>query len=239
MPDRIILINKPYTWTSFDVVKKLKRPLLEERRMEFPIAEQHQIKKLKVGHAGTLDPLATGLLVICTGKNTKRISEIQDAEKEYTGTMVIGSVTESYDLEKPPINFKPIDGIEHQTIFETAITFLGKQVQFPPLHSAKKIDGQRAYKKARRGDDFELKGHVVNIKAFDIMDIRLPEIDFRVVCTKGTYIRSLANDFGIRIGTGAHLSSLCRTRIGNYSLKDALSIDEFISQISDNQTISL
>ena len=239
MPDRIILINKPLRWTSFDVVKKIKKPLLDEKKNELSQSERSQIKKIKVGHAGTLDPLATGLLVICSGKLTKQISEIQDAEKEYTGTIVIGSITDSYDLEKPPNNFLPYDQITEEEIMNLATKFCGFQMQTPPIHSAKKIDGRRAYDKARNGEEFELKSKGITIEIFEITAIRLPEIDFRVVCTKGTYIRSLAHDFGQRLLTGAHLSALCRTRIGNYHLKNAVTPAEFLIQLTDKQNIQL
>jgi tRNA pseudouridine55 synthase len=235
--DRIILIDKPLRWTSFDVVKKLRKPLLEERRREAPLQERKLIKNFKVGHAGTLDPLATGLLIICTGKQTKNIHSIQSAEKEYTGTITIGSTTSSFDLEQPPENFQPTDHVTEEMIFETAKMFVGEQMQTAPIHSAKKIDGQRAYDKARKGDQFELKAHRIEIRVFEITRIRIPEISFRVVCTKGTYIRSLADDFGKKLGTGAHLSTLCRTRIGDFRLEDAVSPDEFLRQLSDKERL--
>lgn len=232
MPDRIILINKPYKWTSFDVVKKLRKPLLEEKNRELE-GQEIFIKNYKVGHAGTLDPLATGLLVLCSGKLTKQISEIQDAEKEYTGTFTLGSITDSYDLEMPPHYFLPTEHITESAIRKLAEEFCGTQMQMPPDHSAKKIDGQRAYDLARRQIDFELKPNQITIKAFEITDIRLPEIDFRIVCSKGTYIRSIAHDFGKKLGTGGHLSTLCRTRIGKYNLDNAQSPEEFIAYLSD------
>lgn len=237
MPDRLILINKPYRWTSFDVVKKLKKPLLEEKKRESSPEGRLEIKKLKVGHAGTLDPLATGLLVLCSGKLTRQISEIQDAEKEYTGIIVIGSQTDSYDLETPTHSFNSIENINPELIYSVAASFCGKQMQIPPIHSAKKIEGQRAYEKARRGEEFELKAKEIEVKTFEITDIKLPEIYFRIVCTKGTYIRSLAYDFGQRILAGAHLSALCRTRIGNYLLEDALTPEDFLSQLIEKQNI--
>ncbi len=236
MPDRIILINKPYRWTSFDVVKKLRKPLLEERRSEVPISDKASVNKLKVGHAGTLDPLATGLLVLCSGKLTRQISQIQDAEKEYTGTFVVGSTTDSYDLETGPKGFQPFEHISPEDIWRVAVTFLGKQIQVPPIHSAKKIEGKRAYEKARRGDEFELEGKEIVIKEFEITGTRLPEIDFRVVCSKGTYIRSLAHDFGKKLGVGAYLSALCRTRIGDFRLEDAVTPDVFLAQLAERQT---
>jgi tRNA pseudouridine55 synthase len=237
VPDRIILIDKPLRWTSFDVVKKLRKPLLEERRSELPPDQRKQLKNFKVGHAGTLDPLATGLLILCTGKKTKDISEIQSAEKEYTGTITIGSTTESYDLEKNPENFQSYDHITAEYIRETVLTFTGEQEQIAPNHSAKKIDGQRAYDKARRGVEFELKPHSIIISEFDITGIELPEIHFRVVCSKGTYIRSLAHDFGKKLGTGAHLSALRRTRIGKYQVSDAMTAEQFLLQLSDKEQI--
>lgn len=237
MPDRIILINKPYRWTSFDVVKKIKKPLLEERKRELSPKDRLEIKKLKVGHAGTLDPLATGLLVLCSGKLTRQISEIQNSEKEYTGTIVIGSQTDSYDLETSTHSFLPIENITPELIYSVAATFYGMQMQIPPIYSAKKIDGQRAYEKARRGEEFELTAKEIEVKTFEIRAIKLPEINFRIVCTKGTYIRSLAHDFGQRISAGAHLSALCRTRIGNYLLEDALTPEDFLSQLIEKQDI--
>ncbi|MBL0105544.1 MAG: tRNA pseudouridine(55) synthase TruB [Bacteroidetes bacterium] len=235
--DRIILINKPYRWTSFDVVKKLRKPLLEEKRLTLPESERKIFKNYKVGHAGTLDPLATGLLILCTGKLTKKISEIQDAEKEYTGSICIGSTTASFDLESVPENHKDIGHISEEIIRSTAMSFMGRQQQTPPAHSAVKIDGQRAYEKARKGQEFEIKSKEIEIRAFEITAIRLPEIDFRVVCTKGTYIRSLADDFGKKLGVGAHLSALCRTRIGDFSLNDAISPLDFLAQLTDKQQV--
>jgi len=226
MPDQIILINKPLRWTSFDVVKKVKNTLT-------PSGSPGKKKSwLKVGHAGTLDPLATGLLIICTGGLTKKIAEIQGAEKEYTGTITIGSTTPSFDLETE--TSEPVD-YEHVTesqILETAKNFTGKQMQTPPAHSAVKVGGIRAYTKARSGETVEIKPKEIDIKAFEITSIALPRIYIRVVCSKGTYIRTLAHDFGAVLGCGAHLSSLCRTRIGTYLLKNALTMEDFISQYS-------
>ncbi len=237
MADRIILIDKPLRWTSFDVVKKLRKPLLEERRRELPVSERSQLKNFKVGHAGTLDPLATGLLILCSGKMTKQISEIQSAEKEYTGTITIGATTESFDLEKTPENFLPYDHITNSMIHEAAESFIGEQQQTAPIHSAKKIDGQRAYDKARRGDEFELKAHTITISTFEITGIQLPEISFKVVCSKGTYIRSLAHDFGKKLGTGGYLSALRRTRIGKYSVSESVSPEQFLLQLTDKEQV--
>jgi tRNA pseudouridine55 synthase len=235
--DRIILINKPLRWTSFDVIKKIRKPLLEEKKKEFPVEERNRIKNYKVGHAGTLDPLAAGLLVVCTGSFTKKINEIQDAEKEYTGTLVLGATTPSFDLETAPMNFLPYDTITEDMILKAASSMCGIQMQTPPVHSAKKVEGVRAYEKARKGENFILEPRKVTIKTFEITGIRLPEIDFRVVCTKGTYIRSLANDLGMKLSTGAYLSALCRTRIGSFLLKDALTPEEFLIQLSEKQSI--
>lgn len=208
--DRILLVNKPYRWTSFDVVRKLRGIL----------------KIKKIGHAGTLDPLATGLLILCTGKMTKRIEEFQSQEKEYTGKMIIGQTTESYDLETKPTASVDISGITIEMIRKTALALTGEIEQMPPLHSAIKVDGQRAYKLARAGKDTKLKSRPVTVSIFEITGVQLPEIEFRIVCSKGTYIRSLARDLGEGLGVGAYLSVLCRTRIGDFHLKDAQSLEE-------------
>ena len=233
LPDRIISINKPYRWTSFDVVRKLRRPLLDEKRNEAIAAGETPPKKFKVGHAGTLDPLATGLLIICTGKFTRSIEEIQSMEKEYTGTITLGATTESFDLETKPENFKPFQHITPEQILSASKNFSGEMLQTPPAHSAKKIEGKRAYEMARKGIDVEMKPALITIKNLKITGIRLPEIDFVVQCSKGTYIRSIASDLGRILGTGAYLSSLCRTRIGTYSVAEALSPEEFIIQLAD------
>ncbi|MBX2941209.1 MAG: tRNA pseudouridine(55) synthase TruB [Cyclobacteriaceae bacterium] len=208
--DRILLINKPLEWTSFDVVKKLRGIL----------------KIKKIGHAGTLDPLATGLLILCTGKMTKRIDTFQAQEKEYTGKMILGQTTPSYDLETKPTQPQDISGITEQMIQEVTSQFTGTIEQAPPLHSAVKVDGKRAYKLARAGSEVKLKAREVTIKEFEITHINLPEVGFRVVCSKGTYIRSLAHDVGQALGVGGYLSELCRTRIGDFLLKDAQTLEE-------------
>ncbi|MFM6953907.1 MAG: tRNA pseudouridine(55) synthase TruB, partial [Sphingobacteriaceae bacterium] len=200
----MLLINKPLTWTSFDVVGKIRNTLK-------PL-------KLKVGHAGTLDPLATGLLIICTGKLTKKIDEFQAQEKEYTGTFTLGATTPSYDLETTVDEQFPTEHLTEKAIHGATAQFCGQIAQFPPPHSAIKMGGERIYLKARRGETVELKARHVEIRTFEITRIALPEVDFRVVCSKGTYIRSLAHDFGKALGSGAYLSALCRTRSGNYSL---------------------
>lgn len=202
----VILIDKPYGWSSFQAVKKVK----------------WLIKAKKVGHAGTLDPLATGLLILCTEKKTKDIESIQAQEKEYTGTITVGATTPSYDLETEPNEFFAFDHITTETIENAIPQFLGEISQIPPLFSAIKVDGKRAYTMARNGSDHELKSRIVHIREFEITRIALPEIDFRVSCSKGTYIRSLAYDFGRALGSGAHLSALRRTKIGNYCVEDAV-----------------
>ncbi len=207
--DQILLIDKPLRWTSFDVVNKVR----------------YTLKIKKVGHAGTLDPLATGLLIICTGKMTKRIEEFMGMEKEYTGTMVIGQTTPSHDLETEVSEPRDVSGITHEKIREAAHGLTGKVSQLPPAHSAIKIGGKRAYQFARKGKPIELQPREVDIRTFEISRIELPQVDFRVVCSKGTYIRSLVRDFGEALGVGAYLSRLCRTRIGPYRLDDAVSIE--------------
>ncbi|HTH56875.1 MAG TPA: tRNA pseudouridine(55) synthase TruB [Cyclobacteriaceae bacterium] len=209
---RVLLINKPLEWTSFDVVNKLR----------------YRLRTKKIGHAGTLDPLATGLLIICTGKLTKRIDEFQAQEKEYTGTFVLGQSTPSHDLETEVGDAQDISAITENQIRSAAEKFLGSIQQIPPLYSAIKVDGKRAYKLARKGKEVELKAREVFIKEFEITAIEKPVIGFRVVCSKGTYIRSLARDFGGALGTVAYLSALCRTRIGDFKLTDALTIDQVL-----------
>lgn len=202
----ILLIDKPYGWTSFQAVKKVKWLL----------------KAKKVGHAGTLDPLATGLLILCTEKKTKEIESIQAQEKEYTGTITVGATTPSYDMETQPNEFFPFEHITKELIDATLPQFIGDITQIPPLFSAIKVDGQRAYTLARQGSDHELKSRVVNVREFEITRIELPEIDFRVSCSKGTYIRSLAFDFGKALNSGAYLSALRRTKIGDYAVENAV-----------------
>jgi len=212
---QVLLINKPLEWTSFDVVQKLR----------------YIIKIKKIGHAGTLDPLATGLLIICTGKFTKKINEYMAQEKEYTGTFTLGATTPTYDLESDPENFKPFDHITEEEIKSATLRFTGEIQQVPPAHSAIKVGGKRVYELARQGKELKLDPRKVTIKEFEIVKINpiaigLPVIHFRVVCTTGTYIRSLAKDFGEALGCGAYLSSLCRTRIGEYLVTDAQTTQE-------------
>lgn len=208
--DRVLLINKPYEWTSFDVVNKLR----------------YKLKIKKIGHAGTLDPLATGLLILCTGKMTKQIEQFMGMEKEYTGKFVIGKSTPSHDMETEVTESKDISLLGEQAIRKTAESFVGKTLQIPPMHSAIKVGGKRAYQFARKGKEITLQPREVEIKDFEITRIDLPEISFRIVCSKGTYIRSIARDFGDKLGAGAYLSELCRIRIGNFLLSDAITIDE-------------
>ena len=220
---QLLLIDKPLNWTSFQVVNKLR----------WEIRQRFDIKKIKVGHAGTLDPLATGLLIICTGKFTKKIDSYQAQEKEYTGTITVGGTTPSYDLETEIDNKFPIEHINEELIKETTKNFIGEIDQKPPIFSALKKDGRKLYELAREGISVEIKTRKVTISTFEITNIDLPNINFRVVCSKGTYIRSLAYDFGIALNSGAHLSALRRTKIGDYSVDDAQNIDEFITQLKN------
>lgn len=207
---RILLINKPLEWTSFDVVNKLR----------------YKLKIKKIGHAGTLDPLATGLLIICSGKMTKRIEEFMGQEKEYTGKFTIGSTTPSHDLETEVSEQVDIAHITPQAITDATKNFIGNISQLPPMHSAIRVGGKRAYEFARSGKEIELKHRDVEVREFEITHIQLPEVSFRIVCSKGTYIRSIARDFGNTLGVGAYLSELCRTRIGSFLLKDAMTIED-------------
>jgi len=221
---QLLLVNKPYKWTSFDVVGKIRnafKPL-----------------KLKVGHAGTLDPLATGLLIICTGKMTKQIDTFQAQEKEYTGTMILGATTPSYDMETPEDQRFDISQITDEQIKAACAQFIGDITQYPPAHSAIKIDGERLYEKARRGEEVEKRLRPVTIKEFKITSIALPEIHFRVVCSKGTYIRSLIHDFGNALNNGAYLSRLRRTRSGNYKIEDAFEVMDLVNTIRELKVIS-
>lgn|SRR5690606_10102398 len=210
---QILLIDKPLTWSSFQAVNKIKYALI--KNLNLP-------KKFKIGHAGTLDPLASGLLIICTGKFTKRISELQGQIKEYTGTIVVGATTPSYDLETEVNETFPTEHITNELIYETTKLFIGEIDQFPPVFSALKKDGKRLYEHARAGEEVEIVSRKIEITEFEITRIALPEIDFRVVCSKGTYIRSLAYDFGKALNSGAHLTELRRTKIGSYSVDNAI-----------------
>ena len=223
---QIILLDKPLDWTSFQAVNKLKYKLKSEFNLP---------KKFKIGHAGTLDPLATGLLIICTGKFTKRITEIQIQAKEYTGTFTVGGTTPSYDLETAIDATFPTEHITAELIQETTKQFLGEIDQKPPIFSAIKKDGKRLYEHARAGEEVEIAFRKTTIYEFEITRIELPEIDFRVKCSKGTYIRSLAFDFGIALHSGAHLTALRRTKIGDYSVTNSLNIIKFEEEISQNE----
>ncbi len=206
----VLLVDKPYEWTSFDAVNKLKRLL-----------------HAKIGHCGTLDPLATGLLICCTGKFTKKISEYQQLPKEYTGIFHLGATTATYDLESEPENLKPFENLTNQQIIDTTNQFTGEILQVPPIHSAIKKDGERAYDLARQGKEVVLDARKVTISEFEITEIKLPEVHFRVVCSTGTYIRSLAHDFGQALGCGAYLQELRRTKIGNFDVANALTPEQW------------
>ena len=215
---QIILLDKPLDWTSFQAVNKLKYKL--KREFNLP-------KKFKIGHAGTLDPRATGLLIVCTGKFTKKIPEIQDAPKEYWAEIKIGAQTESYDTEKPEILHQDFSHITENFIKETLEKFVGEIDQKPPVFSAIKKDGKRLYEHARAGEEVEIQSRKTTIYEFEITRIKLPEIDFRVKCSKGTYIRSLAYDFGLALQSGGHLTALRRTKIGDYSVENAVTPEDF------------
>lgn len=218
---QVLLIDKPLNWTSFQAVNKLR----------WEIRQAFNIKKIKVGHAGTLDPLATGLLIICTGKMTKQIETFQGQEKEYTGTIVLGSTTPSYDLESEINETFPTDHITEELIHNTTKQFIGEIDQFPPIFSALKKDGKRLYEYARAGESVEIKSRKITIKTFEITKIDANLVNFRVICSKGTYIRSLANDFGKALNSGGHLSVLRRTKIGEYNVNNGLSIEDFIANL--------
>ncbi len=222
---QILLIDKPLKWSSFQAVNKLKYTL--KRELGLP-------KKFKIGHAGTLDPLATGLLIICTGKFTKRITEIQSQSKEYTGTFMLGATTPSYDLETEINQTFPINHIDENLIQNTLVQFIGEIDQKPPVFSAIKKDGIRMYEHARAGAEIEMESRKTTIHEFVITRIELPEIDFRVVCSKGTYIRSLANDYGKALNSGAHLAVLRRTKIGDFDVLNAISPEEFEKQMKNH-----
>lgn len=216
-----LLVNKPKTWTSFDVVNKLR----------YQLKRTLQVKKIKVGHAGTLDPLATGLLIICTGKFTKKLTEFQGLDKEYTGTIRLGATTPSYDGETEINGTFPVDHIDQEALEKARQTLVGPQAQLPPIFSAIKKDGQPIYKKAREGVEVKVDPRPIVIHDFSIQDGAFPDIDFRVHCSKGTYIRSLAYDFGKLLNSGAYLSALCRTKIGDFQLEDAWNLEDLIASI--------
>ena len=219
---KLLLINKPIGWTSFQVVNKIR----------WLIKTTFDIKKIKVGHAGTLDPLACGLLIICTGKFTKKISEIQSKRKVYTGQITLGSTTPSYDLETSVDKIFDISNISKKDVLETANKFIGAIQQKPPIYSAIKVKGERLYEKARRGESIDIKSRETTIFSFEIKDIDLPHFKFQIECSKGTYIRSIADDFGKYLKNGAHLSQLTRNQIGDHDLSRAFTIDEFKKQLN-------
>jgi len=219
--DNILLFDKPYGWTSFDVVNSVR----------YTLKKFTGKKHLRVGHAGTLDPLATGLLIICSGKETKNIEKYQALEKEYTGTFHLGATTPTFDLESEPGNFKDISFLKPLHIHEAALRITGEQQQIPPLFSAIKIEGKRAYQYAREQEEINLDHKTIIIYQFEIIRTEFPEVDFRIVCSKGTYIRAIARDFGEYLGCGAYLKSLRRTRIGNFDVKDAFDIETFKSSL--------
>ncbi len=217
---QILLFDKPLEWTSFQLVNKVR----------WLIKRNFRIKKIKVGHAGTLDPLASGLLILCTGKSTKLIESLQGQEKEYTGTFTLGATTPSFDMETEVDKTFPTEHLTSEGIHEATKAFLGDIQQRPPVFSALKKDGKRLYEYARNGEEVEIPTRTVNISEFEITKIELPKVHFRVVCSKGTYIRSLAFDFGSQLNTGAYLSSLRRTRIGEYKVENALTVDSFVNE---------
>ncbi|MFY9463995.1 MAG: tRNA pseudouridine(55) synthase TruB [Sediminibacterium sp.] len=213
---KVILLNKPLEWTSFDVVRKIR----------------NLTRIVKVGHAGTLDPLATGLLIVCSGKFTKQINTYMGMEKEYTGTITLGAVTPTYDLESTPEQHQPINHLTDEMIHAATAQFTGPIMQVPPAHSAIKKDGKPVYLAARKGEDVQLEPRPVTIYEFRVTKIELPVVHFRVVCSTGTYIRSLSHDFGKALGVGGYMSSLCRTRIGTFTLDQAQTMDEFEAEIN-------
>lgn len=218
-----ILVDKPLNWTSFDVVNKLR----------WNLKQKLGVKKIKVGHAGTLDPLATGLLILCIGKHTKTIEEMIGADKTYTGTFLLGKTTPSYDLESEYNEEFPIDHITKELVEEVRLSFLGEIDQVPPIFSAKQVDGKRAYDLARAGKEVVLKSNKIKISDFSVDTSRFPEVDFKITCSKGTYIRSIANDFGKALKSGATLIALRRTASGDKSIQDAKSVEDWIAFIQD------
>ena len=213
----VIPIYKPYTWTSFQIVSKIR----------YHLSRKYGIKRFKVGHAGTLDPLATGVLLLCTGKATKRIEELQSQTKEYEAEIMLGATTPSYDMEHPVNATYPYEHITEESVREVLETFVGDIAQRPPLFSACKVDGKRAYDLARKGSDMELAPKQIRIDSIELLQCELPKIKIRVVCGKGTYIRSLARDIGEALGSGAYLTALARTRIGEYKLNDCINPETF------------
>jgi tRNA pseudouridine55 synthase len=220
---QLLLVDKPRTWTSFDVVNKLRYALKKQTG-----------KKMKVGHAGTLDPLATGLLLICTGKMTKQIDSLTGLNKEYTGTFFIGATTPCYDAEMPADKTYPTEHITEELLRQTTKQFTGVIQQVPPIYSALRVEGQKAYNMAREGEEVKMKSREVEVTEFEITRIALPEVDFRIVCSKGTYIRSIANDYGQALNSGAYLQALCRTAISEYRIEEAKSVEEWLEVIASS-----
>lgn len=225
----IIPINKPYEWTSFDVVKKVKNQIVRKLRQTLDI----RFKSFKVGHAGTLDPLAEGLVLICTGKATKKVNQLMADEKEYIATIELGKTTPSYDLETDYDNTFPTDHINEDLVNNILKSFIGEQDQVPPVYSAKNINGKRAYEYARKGEEIELKANRITIYEIELLNYKMPLITIKVVCSKGTYIRSLAYDIGKKLNNGGHLVKLIRTRIGSYKLDSSLTIEELENILSN------
>ncbi|MEO1516422.1 MAG: tRNA pseudouridine(55) synthase TruB [Bacteroidota bacterium] len=223
-----LLVDKPKEWTSFDVVNKIRG------RLRHLLG----VRKIKVGHAGTLDPMATGLLIICTGKFTKKLHEFQGLPKEYTGRMQLGATTPSYDADSPIDAHFPTEHIGPELLEGARQQFLGDLEQIPPMFSAIKVDGQPLYKKARKGIKIEIKPRPVHISLFELEKVELPDVDFRVACSKGTYIRSLAYDFGKAVQSGAHLTRLCRTKVGEFSLDQAWQLPELLDCLQENKAPS-
>ena len=219
---KVLIIDKPLNWTSFQVVNKIR----------WAIRQKFNLKKIKVGHAGTLDPLATGLLILCTGKMTKKINEFQTENKEYTGTITLGATTPSFDLETEVDQSFPTEHITEELVLHATESFKGLIQQKPPIYSALKKDGVRLYELARKGEQTEIKSREVHILDFEITKFELPQVNFRIVCSKGTYIRSIANDFGIELQSGGHLSSLRRTKSGTFDLSTAISPEAFIDKLN-------
>lgn len=220
---KVLLIDKPLHWTSFQAVNKVR----------WALKKKFGLKRIKVGHAGTLDPLATGLLVLCTGKFTKKIQELQAESKEYTGTITLGATTPSYDLETGIDKTYPIEHISDQMILQAAASLTGRIQQVPPLYSAIKKDGVRLYEKARKGELMEIKPREVEVFSFEITGIEMPEVHFRITCSKGTYIRSMASDFGKALDSGAYLSKLRRTKSGDFDVSNALSPEDFVASLEN------
>ena len=223
----ILAVYKPYTWTSFQIVNKIR----------YHLSRKYKVKRFKVGHAGTLDPLATGVLLVCTGKATKKIEELQSHTKEYVAELMLGATTPSYDMEHPVNATYPTEHITEEKVREVLATFTGEIAQRPPLFSACKVDGKRAYDLARKGSDMELAPKIVRIDEIELLSSNLPQIKIRVVCGKGTYIRSLARDIGLALDSGAYLTSLTRTRVGDYKVEQCINPDDFQDWLEKQITI--